>query len=72
MCTIEGRRKSAKNVFLHFHNEEEAYFGIKKLNLGKYNYAVKLYGKENPDFLFKVSQDTSERDFVESYNAVSF
>lgn len=72
MCEIKHKRKSDRNVFIHFDNEEERFFGVKKIPISDYNYAVKLYGRENPDFLFKVSKKTSERDIVESYNAVAF
>ena len=47
--------------------------GVKKIPIKDYEYAVKLCnGIENPDFLFKVSKDTSDRDIVESYYAVAF
>lgn len=72
MCEIQSRRKSNKNVFIHFDNEEESFFGVKKLPIKDYDYAVKLCGRENPDFLFKVSKTTSERDIVESYHAIAF
>ncbi|MGM9581377.1 MAG: hypothetical protein ACI3U2_09105 [Anaerovibrio sp.] len=73
MCEIKNRRKSNKNIFLHFHNEEEMFAGVKKIAIKDYNYAIKLCGgKENPDFLFKVSRNTSDRDIVESYYAVAF
>lgn len=72
MCEIINRRKSNKNVFIHFDNDDENFFGVKKIPIRDYNYAVRLCGRENPDFLFKVSKKTSERDIVESYNAVAF
>lgn len=72
MCTIEGKRKSDKNIFLHFHNEDDMFFGVKKIPISKYDYAVKLCGKENADFLYKVSKTTSDRDIVESFYAKAF
>lgn len=73
MCKIINRRKSNKNIFLHFHNDEEMFAGIKKISINDYEYAIELCGgMENPDFLFKVSRDTSDRDIVESYYAVAF
>ena len=73
MCKIINRRKSNKNIFLHFHNDEEMFAGIKKISINDYEYAIELYGgMENPDFLFKVSRETSDRDIAESYYAVAF
>ena len=72
MCMIEEKRKSNKNIFLHFHNEDDMFFGVKKIPISKYNYAVKLCGKENADFLYKVSKTTSDRDIAESFYAKAF
>ena len=72
MCTIEEKRKSNKNIFLHFHNEDDMFFGVKKIPISKYDYAVKLCGKENADFLYKVSKTTSDRDIAESLYAKDF
>ena len=72
MCTIVNKRKSNKNVFIHFHNDEDMFAGIRKISIKKYMYALDLCGGENPDFLFEVSRDTSDRDIVESYNSVVF
>lgn len=72
MCTIVNKRKSNKNVFIHFHNDEDMFAGIRKISIKKYMYALDLCGGENPDFLFEVSRDTSDRDIVESYNSVAF
>ena len=72
MSTIEEKRKSNKNIFLHFHNEDDMFFGVKKIPISKYDYAVKLCGKENADFLYKVSKTTSDRDIAESFYAKAF
>ena len=72
MCTIEEKRKSNNNNFLHFHNEDDMFFGVKKIPISKYDYAVKLCGKENADFLYKVSKTTSDRDIAESFYAKAF
>lgn len=38
----------------------------------KYEYAVKLCGGENPDFLYKVGIDTHDKDVNDSYYSVKF
>ena len=48
------------------------FLALKKIPISKYDYAVKLCGKENADFLYKVSKTTSDRDIAESFYAKAF
>lgn len=72
MTTLVERRKSAKNVYLHLINEEEGLYSVKRLPIDKYEYAIRLCGKENLDFLYKVGINTHDRDIWDSYHSVKF
>lgn len=72
MTTLVERRKSAKFVYLHLINEEDNLYAVKKLPIDKYEYAIRLCGKEDPEFLYKVGIDTHDRDIWDSAHAVDF
>lgn len=68
MISIESRRQSAKKIYLNFINGN--IYEVRKLALDKYKYALSIYNGENPEFLYRVSWPTRERDIIDSYSAV--
>lgn len=72
MTTLVERRKSAEYVYLHLINEEDDLYSVKKLPIDKYEYALRLCGREDPEFLYKVGIRTHDRDIWDSYHSVKF
>lgn len=71
MITLVQRRKSKKNIYLHF--DDGVYYTVNKLPISKYKKALALCnGKENLDFLYRISTRTNDRDVDDSYCSVQF
>ncbi len=65
MITLVQRRKSKKNVYLHFN--DGVYYTVNKLPIHKYQEALSICdNKENIDFLYMISTRTNDRDVVNS------
>lgn len=71
MCKIYDTRKSSKYVYISLDDEENKYYGVKKLPIEKFNWAKKF---QNMNFLSAVSLPTkgSGRDEDDAMVSVYF
>ena len=70
MCKIYSTRMSEKYVYISLDDEENSYFGVKKILIDQFLWAKKF---KNVDFLCAVSLPTSvERDEDDAMRAKRF